>query len=258
MNAGMNHAIFREHKIRIPTPEQIYLEYPLAGLGRRGLAAAVDSAIIGVMVFTLIVALSLLISGAAAVADSEALDTVMMVSFIVMLALALLSPFLYYFLFEYYSNGQTPGKRLANIRVIRLSGLSLDRTSAALRNLFRVIDMIPSYYLVGVWSTLLTSRQQRVGDVVAGTVVIALPPRGSREAVQTGTAGLSGTASPRGHASNRDQALHWLAYQLMTRRQSLEPSVRSAIALRLASAMGMPQQDADAAEREIWARITNP
>ncbi len=254
----MNHSIFRERTIRIPTPEQIYLEYPLAGLGRRGLAAAIDSAIIGVALFVLIIILSLLIGGAAAVVESDAMSTILMVFFIVLAALTLLSPLLYYYFFEYFGNGQTPGKRLANIRVIRASGLSLDRTSSALRNLFRLIDMIPSYYLVGVWSTLLTTKQQRLGDLVANTVVIALPPGRGRDSVQAGTAGLSGTAAPRAYNNTRERALHWLAHQYLTRRHNLDPVSRSEAATRLANAMGLPQQDLAATEQGIWTRITSP
>lgn len=255
----MNHGIFRERTIRIPTPEQIYLEYPLAGLGRRGLAAAIDSAIIGVALFAFIMLLILLMSGATAIfVQSDAMSTVLMVFFIVLFALILLAPFLYYYFFEYFGNGQTPGKRVANIRVIRASGLSLDRTSSVLRNLFRLIDMIPTYYLVGVWSTLLTVKQQRLGDLVANTVVIALPPGRSRESVRAGTAGLSGSSAPRMYDSAREHAIHWLAHQYLSRRHNLAPAARAETAMRLAEAMGLPQQDLAATEQEIWARITSP
>jgi hypothetical protein len=78
----------------------------------------------------------------------------------------------YYSLFEAFWNGQTPGKRLLKIRVIKDSGRQISLFEALARNLLRVIDMLPSFYLVGVITMLCNREQKRLGDLVAGTIVV--------------------------------------------------------------------------------------
>ena len=79
----------------------------------------------------------------------------------------------YFSLFEAFWNGQTPGKRLVKIRVIKDSGRQITLFEALARNLLRVIDMLPPYlYFVGVISMLCNRQQKRLGDFVAGTIVV--------------------------------------------------------------------------------------
>src|ERR1700677_379184 len=79
----------------------------------------------------------------------------------------------YFALFEAFWHGQTPGKRLIKIRVIKDSGRQITLFEALARNLVRVIDMIPpNFYLVGLISMLCNKQQKRLGDFVAGTIVI--------------------------------------------------------------------------------------
>ena len=76
-------------------------------------------------------------------------------------------------LFEAFWNGQTPGKRLFNIRVIKDSGRQITLFEALARNLLRVVDMFPPpVYFVGLVSMLCNRQQKRLGDFVAGTIVI--------------------------------------------------------------------------------------
>ncbi len=82
--------------------------------------------------------------------------------------------------FEVLNSGRTPGKALNGIRVVLESGAPEPFAASAVRNVIRIIDILPGTYLVGVVSILVTSRNQRVGDLAAGTLVIrertALPP----------------------------------------------------------------------------------
>jgi hypothetical protein len=78
----------------------------------------------------------------------------------------------YYSLFETFWNGQTPGKRLLKIRVIKDSGRQITLFEALARNLIRVIDLLPGFYLVGVITMLCNREQKRLGDLVAGTIVV--------------------------------------------------------------------------------------
>jgi uncharacterized RDD family membrane protein YckC len=78
----------------------------------------------------------------------------------------------YFALFEAYWHGQTPGKRVMKLRVIKDSGRQITLFEALARNLLRVIDYLPSLYLVGVITMLCNKRNQRLGDLVAGTLVV--------------------------------------------------------------------------------------
>jgi hypothetical protein len=82
----------------------------------------------------------------------------------------------YFILFEWLWNGQTPGKRLLHIRVIKRGGYALRFFDTLLRNLLRVVDFLPFFYGVGLASLLFTRDSQRLGDLVAGTLVVYQEP----------------------------------------------------------------------------------
>ena len=79
---------------------------------------------------------------------------------------------LYYIFFEIIMNGRTPGKKLAGIRVISNNGTRADWKSILLRNILRIIDNLPFFYLTGIITMLVTKDEKRIGDLAAGTVVI--------------------------------------------------------------------------------------
>ena len=82
----------------------------------------------------------------------------------------------YFILLEWLMNGQTPGKRMLHIRVIKQGGYALRFFDTLLRNLLRVVDFLPLFYGVGLTSLLLTRDSQRLGDLVAGTLVVYQEP----------------------------------------------------------------------------------
>jgi uncharacterized RDD family membrane protein YckC len=151
-------------KLTIDTPEQIALELPLAGIGSRSLALVVDSLlqlIASILIFFAVVLLFPGIGGFAKHFGAVLLG---------------LLPFLfhwgYFAFFEILWNGQTPGKRVARIRVIKESGRPITPVEAIGRNLVRAIDMLPGIYAVGLVCMLLNSQNKRLGDYVAGTVLV--------------------------------------------------------------------------------------
>jgi hypothetical protein len=72
------------------------------------------------------------------------------------------------------TNGRSPGKMLAGLRVVRRDGLPINLRSSVLRNLMRIVDILPENYVVGLVSMLLSPSGERLGDHVAGTIVIRL------------------------------------------------------------------------------------
>ena len=166
-----------EQTVDVETPELVVLTYSVAGIGSRALAAITDLVIVLVAFLLIgIAALALrLTRGFVYVGVSSSWGTALLV----LAQFALLWG--YYVLFEGLMDGQTPGKRLHRIRVVREGGYSVTFGVSAVRNLIRIIDMQPVFfYLVGMASVLLTKRGRRLGDLVAGTIVVREDVRRSR------------------------------------------------------------------------------
>ncbi len=77
--------------------------------------------------------------------------------------------------FELYNNGQTPGKSSFNLYVTMENASPITPAASIIRNLLRFVDFLPLFYGFGFVSMLLSRRFQRLGDLVAGTVVLHKP-----------------------------------------------------------------------------------
>lgn len=150
---------YRQH-LEVETPEHVVIDYEIAGLGSRALAAIVDSGIIGVLFFALgILFVQLGQEGV------RWLFPIFAFSYFAIL-------WGYFALFEGLRDGQTPGKKWLGIRVIRDTGHPATMREAAARNLLRVVDFLPPPYLLGALFVAFHPKGKRVGDLVAGTVVV--------------------------------------------------------------------------------------
>jgi uncharacterized RDD family membrane protein YckC len=168
-----------EETLIIETPERVPLEFALASIGNRFLAVAIDHFIQYLSIFLIAwFALSLAGSGFNEVVDApDRFLTEMPKWTIAVLIVVLFLIFAGYFIaFEWLWNGQTPGKRLLKLRVIRDDGRPLTLWEAIARNLLRIGDAVPGFivpiYSVGLIVIFLSGRDQRLGDIFAGTVVI--------------------------------------------------------------------------------------
>ena len=159
-------------RLDIDTPEQNALELPLAGIGSRFLALTIDSLIqIGVLIVLTIVGAVISmgysqVSGAADHFFSETVGTIVMI----------VVPFClywgYFAFFEILWQGRTPGKRVAGIRVIHQTGRPMSAIECIGRNLMRAVDILPTAYAVGLICMMCNKQNRRVGDYVAGTIVV--------------------------------------------------------------------------------------
>ena len=163
----------QDDQLQIDTPEQIVLELPLAGIGSRFLGLVIDTLIQFVLyiIGALAVGFSAALAGAAGIGRYLRWIPVSWAP-----AVAILFMFSvywgYFAFFEILWKGQTPGKRLAKIRVIKESGRPINAYEAIARNLLRAIDGLPGMYGVGIVCMMLNSQNRRIGDYVAGTVVV--------------------------------------------------------------------------------------
>lgn len=170
-------SLIDQDEYSISTPENVTFGYGIAGLGSRFVAAIIDTLLTGALLLLLNI---LLVVSLRQVADAS--PTVSMAAedpgWAVGLGLALyaLLNFAilwgYYLIFELGWQGQTPGKRLAKIRVVRLDGGVPGFLEIAIRNLVRIVDFLPFAYALGFIVMFLSRETRRLGDYAAGTLVV--------------------------------------------------------------------------------------
>jgi uncharacterized RDD family membrane protein YckC len=145
-------------QVSIVTPEGITLDMPLAGAGSRFIAAVIDTTL------QLLTLLGLFIL------TRLAPDSGVVAALFVALAFAVFTA--YDILFETLASGRTPGKRWTGLRVVTVAGGPIRFTTSAVRNLLRLVDILPGSYLVGIVTIILSKKNQRLGDMAAGTLVV--------------------------------------------------------------------------------------
>ncbi len=153
------------------------LQFRVAGLGSRFVAILIDHLIQFAFYLLLILVLVLVFSGSktAPVAAEQELDAAgkwFIAAFIIANFCVLWG---YFSLFEAFWKGQTPGKRVMRLRVIKDSGRQITLFEALARNLLRIVDYFPSMYLTGVITMLCNKSNKRLGDFAAGTLVVHEP-----------------------------------------------------------------------------------
>jgi len=166
----MSATIATEDILIIETPERVPLHFALASIGNRFLACAVDH-LIQWLALGLILLAGVVLSNISAIQAVFASAPKWVSAVMILLLFLVFSS--YFAFFEWLWSGQTPGKRWMKLRVIREDGRPITFWEAAVRNLLRVFDMVPPpFYSIGLISVFATSRDQRIGDLVAGTVVV--------------------------------------------------------------------------------------
>ena len=162
---GRVNPISFEDRVAIATPEGVEVELILAGIGSRFIAGAIDFTIQLVVIVSLA-----LITRPAGDAGAAIFCPVVFDWYREFLTFLLI--FFYDVLFEVLGRGRTPGKRWTGLRVVREGGRPITLARSALRNILRLIDIMPGFYAVGMTTIFITSRNQRVGDLAAGTHVV--------------------------------------------------------------------------------------
>lgn len=157
-------------EVRIETPEQIEVSLEIAGIGSRFVAQVMDWLIKWGIFFLLFILVSVAAGILGAALSFDKTISYVLAALMIAVFYAFLLGFDIYF--EVRHNGQTPGKKFAGIRVLREGGAPLDFRSACVRNLLGMADFLPSFYLLGGFLVMVSSRGQRLGDMAAGTIVI--------------------------------------------------------------------------------------
>jgi uncharacterized RDD family membrane protein YckC len=162
--------------VTLEAPEHIVFRYRVAGPARRALAAVFD---VVVCYGTVLIVSALVVIAFAGFAGFKGVfDSALDAGIGIILVVVFAAQWLYSFLWEGLT-GRSPGKMVADLRVVMLDGRPIGFTAAALRNVLRAADVLPVGYLVGVVAMAANRRFQRLGDLVAGTMVI-IPGRAEK------------------------------------------------------------------------------
>jgi uncharacterized RDD family membrane protein YckC len=151
----------------VTTPERVALALPVAGLGHRTLAYLIDFLCLVFFWAAAFFAVSLVISDM-----EEAFQSLSGLSKTLLIVGGFATQWLYWTLAEVFFRGQTPGKRLVRIRVTRADGSPVGVLESAIRNLLRWVDFLPLLYATGVVTMLVDRKHRRLGDIVAGTLLL--------------------------------------------------------------------------------------
>jgi uncharacterized RDD family membrane protein YckC len=149
--------------------------------------------------------------------------------------------FLYHPIVEIAMRGQTPGKRVAGVRILNRTGGQASIAALLIRNIFRLIDSLPAFYLLGLLTCIFSAHRVRVGDLAAGTLLV----REDRD----GEHSLARVQSLAHHSHLPLETLE-LADQILERWDTLQPQSRADIARSLLVQVLAP---ADAEDLRIWS-----
>jgi uncharacterized RDD family membrane protein YckC len=213
----------------VATPERVAFRFETAGLGSRFAAQLIDVLVL----WGLLLALggACLGLGALTGRGDAALLAFILVGFAIFWG--------YWIVPEALWSGQTLGKRLLNLRVVDAGGGPITVGQAVVRNLVRAVDFLPLYYAVGAIAIFASPRNQRLGDLAAGTVVVRerLAVRLSDLAAASAAAGSSATPPPGGPAARLEPRLRRFVVAYAQRRAYLPPAHRDQLAWQVEPAL---------------------
>ncbi|MBE9098499.1 RDD family protein [Vacuolonema iberomarrocanum] len=167
------------NRFTLSTPESVELEFALAGIGNRVFALFIDYQVLGLilighLIVWIFASIQLLDYLTRLEGDFSSVPLWLLAIFLIFN----FSIFVGYFVFfEVRWQGQTPGKRLAKIRVVRDDGRPVGLNQAVLRSLLRPVDDV---FFIGLFFILLNKQEKRIGDLVAGTLVVQEERDGSK------------------------------------------------------------------------------
>lgn len=159
-----------QEQTNIKTPEFVSIQFQLAGVGSRAAAFFLDTLILSISSFLILLTLFLILNGGsdfwlpAEVLFSGPVAIVIVLLFVLNWG--------YFFLLEFFAGGKTIGKKMVGIRVIQENGHSITLLSSFIRNFLRIIDSLPASYFLGIIMIFFHPKHKRIGDLVAGTIVI--------------------------------------------------------------------------------------
>lgn len=228
---NLSTSLWDARKTELELPEEIDLQLEMANAGSRTLAILVDLALCGMVLFV-VYGFTALIMG------DRTGDFISRIGGHILVILFLLLIFgvqwVYFTFFEWIWNGQTPGKRLLRLRVIKVDGTPVSGIDVLLRNLSRPIDTFGPMGLIGLLMIFIGRKAQRLGDLMAQTLVIheTAIDWSIFDEIKSPAGATPGSAirAPAIHLTS----VQWeLLHRYLNRRENLQADTRQRLALSL-------------------------
>lgn len=217
-----------DDKITIQSADATELSLPIAGVGSRSYAFIIDWHIRFILALAWFFIVYLLHAALGGIDfdfffdDSWGLVTYLPAGLIY---------FLYHPVLEVGMQGRTPGKRMAGVRIVAMDGRTPGAGALLLRNVFRLVDSLPSVYMVGMAACIFTKNAVRIGDMAAGTLLV--------EEQQVGNNDLENVSALANHAHYSPEHLEILQ-NLLLRWKDMDPPSRVRLSEQLLGKMQVP------------------
>lgn len=220
-----------EDKLVVQAADAVEVELPVAGIGSRSYAFLIDWHIRFLLAFAWLVLIAVLLGLMSPAEDffSPLVKAGKVALYVALLPAAAIY-FLYHPLLEIVMQGRTPGKRMAGIRIVTERALTPDAGALIIRNVFRLVDSLPAFYVLGLVVAMFTARQVRIGDLAAGTLLVYDTGKRSLD-----FDGVIGSSSSRLSPGDRE-----LLDDLLERWRGLDAPLRRGLAEKFLARVGEP------------------
>jgi uncharacterized RDD family membrane protein YckC len=214
--------------VRIPSVTGVDVELKIAGPGGRSYAFVIDWHIRFLAAAAWFIVGAVVLAGGFRFAEAPLAGTAWVLGVVLP---SVVIYFLYHPVLELAMRGQTPGKRIAGVRLVSLEHGGAPGVGAILiRNVFRLVDSLPGFYAVGLIATMFTKHAVRIGDIAAGTVLVYDEAPSVAVLDQLSGAGVE----------RLGLAQSQLARELLERWPQLNASARTKLAAELLGRAGVP------------------
>ncbi|VAW52386.1 hypothetical protein MNBD_GAMMA06-771 [hydrothermal vent metagenome] len=167
----------KDATLTISSADALHYSLEIAGIGARAYAFVIDWHIRLLFALLWLYASITLIPGIGSIQEffSEDFDSTTnstVITTTIIFLPAVIGYFFYHPILEILMHGRTPGKRIADVRLVTTQGHIPDAGSLLIRNVFRIIDSLPGVYTIGIVVCLFTKKHIRIGDIAAGTILV--------------------------------------------------------------------------------------
>lgn len=158
-------------RLQLQSPESIGLDMEIAGIGARSHAFVIDWHIRLLLAISWLLACGILLFSFQGLFASPWENESKGLLFLWLLPAGIFY-FFYHPILEIIMSGRTPGKRMAGVKLVTLKGLTPGFGALIIRNVFRLLDSLPAFYILGLGTVACTRHQVRIGDLAAGLVLV--------------------------------------------------------------------------------------
>lgn len=235
----------------VDTPEHVRFRYFLAGPMRRAGAYLIDTLVRGVILTALWMILAASAGGDERLASMRSATGVMLV-------VMFLLEWGYFVALELLWDGRSIGKRALDLRVVKHGGYPITFLDSVLRNLLRAADFLPVGYALGFLVSAFDARFCRLGDLVAGTIVVVEPSRRVAVPLEAKASELELAALPHRVVLSTEEleAIELFLRRLGTISSAREAELAQMLAPQIATRLGVRFHDGTAFLRSVYVRAT--